>query len=151
MTHYLLNFVVYTCAMVGMIFFALYVYKKFSVTQTKTSQTNFLEVEDSLTIGIRKQLYVVRAGDEKFLIASDAERTTMLAKLNNSKQLHGKNEIVSETLKSAIEFPKIEEKQEFNEEFTHNMDNLYANYTLHGTNTSEVLRNIVSSGERFNG
>ena len=151
MTHYLLNFVVYTCAMVGMIFFALYVYKKFSVTQTKTSQSNFLEVEDSLTIGIRKQLYVVRAGDEKFLIASDAERTTMLAKLNSSKQLHGKNEIVNETLKSTVEFPKIEERQEFNEEFTHNMDNLYANYTLHGTNTSEVLRNIVSSGERFNG
>ena len=36
-----------------------------------------------MRINARKQIYVVRAGKERFLIASDTERTTMLAKLED--------------------------------------------------------------------
>ena len=35
---------------------------------------------------MRKQLYVIRAGKERFLIASDAERTTFLSKLNTENE-----------------------------------------------------------------
>lgn len=144
MTHYLLNFVVYTCAMVGMIFFALFVYKKFSINQAKTSQSNFLEVEDCLPMGVRKQLYVVRAGEERFLVASDAEHTSLISKLQ-------KEQIDTTNYKEKIELPKFEGNTPVTEDFSQNMDNLYSNYALHGTNTSEVLRNIISTGERFNG
>lgn len=82
MTSYLLTFTVYTTAMVGVIFLALFAYKKFSVQNNRVSDSNFLEIEDCVNIGVRKQLYIVRAGEEKFLIASDAERTTFLSKLN---------------------------------------------------------------------
>lgn len=82
MTSYLLTFTVYTTAMIGVIFLALFAYKKFSVQNNRVSNSNFLEVEDCVSLGVRKQLYVVRAGEEKFLIASDAERTTFLSKLN---------------------------------------------------------------------
>ena len=82
MTSYLLTFAVYTSAMIGVIFLALFAYKKFSPSASRVSQSQFLEVEDCVSLGARKQLYVVRAGDEKFLIASDAERTTFLSKLD---------------------------------------------------------------------
>lgn len=84
MTSYLLTFTVYTTAMIGMIFIALVAYQKFSGTKQKSSNSKFLQIEDCINIGMRKQLYVVKAGNEKFLIASDAERTTFLSKLNNS-------------------------------------------------------------------
>ena len=41
-----------------------------------------LEIEESLPISPRKTLHIVRAFGEKFLIASDQNSTTMLAKLN---------------------------------------------------------------------
>ena len=87
MTSYLVTFAVYTTAMIGVIFLALYAYKKFSPSNSRVSQSQFLEVEDCVSFGVRKQLYVVRAGQEKFLIASDAERTTFLAKLKEQKNI----------------------------------------------------------------
>jgi flagellar biogenesis protein FliO len=70
--------------MVGLIFVALFVYKQCSITSQKSSKTNFLKVEDTISIGPRKQVFVLRAGYEKFLVASDADRTTLLAKLEQS-------------------------------------------------------------------
>lgn len=132
MTSYLLTFTVYTTAMVGAIFLALFVYKKFSVTQSRVSASKFLEVEDCISLGVRKQLYVVRAGSEKFLIASDAERTTFLSKLN------AKEEPVQPVVNSArnIEF---------------DMANLYSNEEIIRKDATAILRNIVSTGERRNG
>lgn len=66
MTSYLLTFTVYTTAMVGVIFLALFAYKKFSVQNNSVSDSNFLEIVDCVSLGVRKQLYVVRAGEEKF-------------------------------------------------------------------------------------
>ena len=42
-----------------------------------------LEIEETLGISPRKTLHIVRAFDEKFLIASDTTSTTLLAKLNS--------------------------------------------------------------------
>lgn len=83
MSGYLINFIVYTSAMVGIIFLAVLVYKKFSCNSVSKSQ--FLNVEDCISLAPRKNLYVVRAGNERFLVASDAERTTLISKLGEGE------------------------------------------------------------------
>lgn len=83
MSAYLVNFIVYTTAMIGIIFLAVLVYKKFSCNSASKSQ--FLNVEDCISLAPRKNLYVVRAGNERFLVASDAERTILISKLGDGE------------------------------------------------------------------
>lgn len=138
MTSYLMTFTVYTTAMVGAIFLALFVFKKFSPTNSKISASKFLEVVDCVSIGVRKQLYIVRAGNEKFLIASDAERTTFLSKLaTNGEAIKTKEalSLVNDTRRN-IEF---------------DIANIYSNEEVIKKDSTAILRNIVSSGERKNG
>lgn len=138
MTSYLLTFTVYTTAMVGAIFLAVFVYKKFSVTNSKVSASKFLEVEDCISLGVRKQLYIVRAGEEKFLLASDAERTTFLSKLG---------------VKDAPVIEKREPLPQFNNPRNIEFDvaNLYSENDYKKKDTTTILRNIVSTGDRNNG
>lgn len=82
---YLINFLVYSMAMVGLLFLGVTVYKKTMVTGRCKNDTNELAVENALNLSPRKTLYVVKAGNEKFLIAADAERTSFLAKLNEKE------------------------------------------------------------------
>jgi len=83
MTGYIASFTVYTCAMIGLIFIAYVVAKKSMLIDGFSAKKNnkFLSVETSLSLAPRKTLYVVKAGDEKFLISSDVERTSFLTKL----------------------------------------------------------------------
>lgn len=78
---YMGNFIVYLFAMIGIIIFALYVYKKFNVSSIGVKRNKSLCVEDALSLSPRKTLYVVRNGNERFLIAADMERTTLISKL----------------------------------------------------------------------
>ena len=82
---YLVNFSIYTFAMIGFLFFAVAIYKKTSVN-TKNNKAGGMEIEDSLSLSPRKRLHVVRVNGEKFLIAADTERTEFLAKLDNSEE-----------------------------------------------------------------
>ncbi len=85
MSGYLVNFGVYIMAMTGLIFFALMVYKKFSqFGSPKALNTKLLSVEETISIAPRKTLYVVKAGTERFLIAGDIDKTTLIAKLNET-------------------------------------------------------------------
>jgi len=88
---YIANFTVYTMAMIGLICFAVFVYKKFTDSTMRSNNTRFLSVEDSLSLNPRKTLHVVRAGNEKFLIASDVDRTTLISKLEWNKTPDLKN------------------------------------------------------------
>lgn len=90
---YLSNFIVYFLAMIGIIILALYVYKQFNVGGLTTKRSNLLSVEDSLSLSPRKTLYVVREGSERFLIAADMERTTLISKLEDraEEQIHRVN------------------------------------------------------------
>ncbi len=92
MSGYLVNFIVYTAAMVGIIFLAVFVYKKFSYCST--SRSKFLNVEECISLGPRKELFVVRAGQERFLVASDVGRTSLISKLDDNSHVQ-KNEVVS--------------------------------------------------------
>ncbi len=86
MGSYIANFTVYTMAMLGLIFFAIFVYKKFMDGGLGTKNSKFLNIEETMNINPRKSLLVVRAGNERFLIASDVDRTTLLSKLDETKQ-----------------------------------------------------------------
>lgn len=83
MGSYILNFTVYTMAMCGLICFALFVYKKFALTNFLTKNSQYLNVEETLSLAPRKMLYIIRAGEERFLIASDADKTTLISKLED--------------------------------------------------------------------
>ena len=84
MGHYLISFSVYTVAMVGVILLALFVFKAFS-NKCFSKKSSLLKVEDSMSLSTRKTLYVVSAGAEKFLIAADLERTSLISKLEDTK------------------------------------------------------------------
>lgn len=84
MSGYLISFIVYTTAMVGVIFLALFVYKKVAAGYGSSSNSKFLNVEDCISLAPRKNLYVIRAGKERFLVASDAERTSLISKLDEN-------------------------------------------------------------------
>lgn len=103
MSGYLLNFIVYTTAMVGVIFLAVFVYKKFSYISV--SKSKFLDIEDCISLGPRKNLYVVRAGREHFLVASDIDKTSLISKLDISDQ--GVQTPVLENSQSVDDIPSI--------------------------------------------
>ena len=84
---YIIHFTVYTMAMIGLICFAVFVYKKFTDGSMSGKNTKFLSIEDSMSLSPRKTLHVIRAGNEKFLIASDVDRTTLISKLDNTSRL----------------------------------------------------------------
>ena len=73
---YLTGFCVYTFAMIGA---KRCMYGNLSAK----NKDKFLEVETSLVIEPKKTIYVLKAGNEKFLIASDMERTSFLTKLDS--------------------------------------------------------------------
>lgn len=81
MGHYMISFSIYTLAMVGLIFGALFVFKTFS-NKCFTKKSSMLKVEDSMSLSPRKTLYVINAKNESFLIASDVDRTSLIAKLD---------------------------------------------------------------------
>ncbi len=110
MNSYIIHFTTYTFAMIGFIVLALYVYKKAIIMQKRANIKNFLNIENSLRISASKTIYVLKAGDEKFLIASDPSNTTLLAKLEKNNTvtptIAGNN--LSETELNAIR--KLAEK-----------------------------------------
>lgn len=87
MSVYLINFLVYSMAMVGLLFVCLLVYKKTMVNNKFAKNNSELHIENALNLSQRKTLYVVKAGNEKFLIASDVERTSFLAKLGQNETI----------------------------------------------------------------
>ena len=106
---YAVNFTVYTMAMIGLIFFALFVYKKFSCFSSIGKKSDYLSIEESINISPRKSLYVVNAGGERFLIASDTDRTTLISKLDAAKNSNrtDKSELID--LPVIIDFNKKKE------------------------------------------
>ena len=83
MTAYLVKIIFYTAGVIGMLLIGFVVAKACLYNgATFNKRKGNLEIEESLPISPRKTLHIVRAFGEKFLIASDQNSTTMLAKLN---------------------------------------------------------------------
>ncbi len=85
MITYISAFIFYTFAMVGIILVGFIIYKKVMST-TKSENKGLIKIIDCTTIGPKKNLLVVKIKNEKFLIASGAEHTTFLSKLNYEEQ-----------------------------------------------------------------
>lgn len=98
---YLSNFIVYTLAMIGVIMLAVLIFKSTSSVGGNNS-SKILKVHDTLSLGPRKTLYVVSAGEEKFLIAGDIDRTTLISKLGLKDNIEIKNQ-KTDNFKETIE------------------------------------------------
>ena len=82
MSGYILNFMVYTLAMVGVIYLCLIVVKKSTNFESApTRKKSLIKLESKLNLSQRKSVYILNVENERFLIASDTERTSFLAKL----------------------------------------------------------------------
>lgn len=107
MSTYLIQFGVYALAMVGIIFVCLIVAKK-TLTNGKFAKDNSeLCIENVLNLSQRKTLYVIKAGDEKFLISADTERTAFLAKLNNQEFAPIPPDVQSAPKQKAIDYSEV--------------------------------------------
>lgn len=82
MMTYVTAFIFYTLAMIGILLIGFVVYKKTFMTE-KGENKGYIKVIDSLPIGNKKLLLVVKIKNEKFLIASGLEHTTFLSKLED--------------------------------------------------------------------
>lgn len=135
---YLVNFAVYTMAMIGLIFFALMIYKKFSGEGILGRKSEFLSVEDTIGIAPRKNLYIVRAGNERFLIAGDIDKTTLIAKLDE-------NNTSSKVANFDTQFTKVEKTKKITEDLPDITD--IRNYTINQstkvTSSSDVLKRLA--------
>ena len=83
---YFVQFLAYTMAMVGFLSVCLLTYKKFFTSFMGGKNADYLQIENMIRINPKKQILIIRAGEERFLVASDSETTTMLAKLNDKEQ-----------------------------------------------------------------
>lgn len=88
MTQYLIKFIFYTSGVIGLLLIAFMIAKSsLNINPAMRKKTGKLEIEESLAISPRKTLHIVKALNEKFLIASDATSTTFLAKLNSDNEI----------------------------------------------------------------
>ena len=102
MTTHIIAFIFYTLAMLGVMFVAFAVYKNIVLNQNST-HTSKLKIEDMLRLNQRKSLYVINFENEKFLIASDVERTTPAAQRTVLREEKLPNEeITNETLEEKL-------------------------------------------------
>lgn len=82
---YLINFTIYTLAMLGIIFIAFIIAKKsLSLGGIPGHKTNSLAIENRLSLEPRKNLYIIKAGEERFLISTDGEGSRFLTKLQQN-------------------------------------------------------------------
>ncbi len=82
MIQHIIAFSLYTFAMIGIFFIAFIVYKK-TMNINGPKLNNGMKIEDMLRLSQRKTIYIINVQGERFLIASDLENTTFLAKLDN--------------------------------------------------------------------
>lgn len=83
MISYVTAFIFYTLAMIGVLLVGFIVYKKTFIID-KNENKGTIKIIDSLPIGNKKNLLVVKIKNEKFLIASGVDHTTFLSKLDDN-------------------------------------------------------------------
>lgn len=90
---------------------ALCIYKKVTTTIQRGTRNDFLGLEHRLDLSARKSIYVIRAGNERFLIAADLERTSLLAKLNEpGREQNRETQIPSGEVRQVRTFDLEEDK-----------------------------------------
>lgn len=135
MTQYLIKFIFYTSGVIGLLLIAYVFAKSFlNGNMMLNKKKGNLEIEESLAISPRKTLHIVKAFNEKFLVASDANSTTLLAKLNANGEIE-----------QAIETPYPESYNDKHEDFE-----LYMEQKTPNSNTKSSNSVIHSMLEKLN-
>ena len=81
MLHYIISFIVYTLAMAGVLILGFVVYKK--STDFTYKKSTLIKVEDTMRLPDRKTLYIINCNEERFLIASCADKISLISKLTD--------------------------------------------------------------------
>lgn len=104
---YITNFIVYTLAMVGVIVVALLVFKN-ATSVGGGKHSKYLKIIDSISLGQRKNLFIVSTGNEQFLIAGDVNNTCLISKIDSVSPIQSieykQQEVAKDTEKSGISF-----------------------------------------------
>ena len=110
MMTYVTAFIFYTLAMIGVMLLAFVVYKKTFMPINKGESRGVIKIIDSLPIGNKKMLHIIKIKNEKFLIASGLEHTTFLSKLEDDSKTETVEEII---MPEVIEEPlaKLQKEQ----------------------------------------
>ncbi len=119
MTSYMINFGVYTMAMIGFIALCAFIYKKSNTLATFNTKSS-LKIDDKITLNARKSLYVVNAGGERFLIAGDIDNTSLIARLGQENVTE-----INETMTSLLKKPTSTKNENLEEQFE-NLSNTIA-------------------------
>lgn len=109
---YLISFLIYTTAMIGVIFVALFTFKAFS-NKCFNKKSKMLNIEDAMNLSPRKTLYVIRANNERFLIAADVDKTTLISKLEDDLQEEISEPIREDKSSLLKSFDGVESMNEF--------------------------------------
>jgi len=110
MQGYIVHFFAYTMAMAGFFAVCVFIYKKLCIQSLSADKTDFLKIENGVRINARKQIFVIRAGEERFLVASDYDRTTLLAKLGKPEPKTEENAQNEEDDMTIFEQAEIDDK-----------------------------------------
>ncbi len=81
MVSYLINFSVYTLAMIGVILLGFVIVQKSLSGGFAQNRPGFMLLEQTLCIEPRKNIHLIKAGSERFLISTDAQGTSFLTKI----------------------------------------------------------------------
>lgn len=125
MLTYIAAFIFYTMAMVGILLIGFVIYKK-TFTQNNSEHKGTMKVLDSISIAPKKMLLVVKVKNEKFLIATDADRTTFLAKLEDETEAKAP-EIKKESSEISKEIQYKETQQARLDKIQQQFRDLYSN------------------------
>lgn len=85
MTSYIWSFFIYTLGAVGVLLAGYIVAKHFinsGFDMIKNPQKDFLKLEQGIRLEQKKSVYLLRAGNQRFLVASSPEGVTFLSELN---------------------------------------------------------------------
>lgn len=117
MITYVTAFIFYTLGMIGIMLIGFVVYKKTFMPTSKGESKGVIKIIDSLPIGNKKMLHIVKIKNEKFLIASGLEHTTFLSKLENDTKTQLKEEIITPEIiqEPIISIQKEQYKQRFDD------------------------------------
>lgn len=148
MGHYIMNFTVYTLAMSGLICFALFVYKKVMNGGFSSKSSKMLEIEETMNVNPRKSLMIVRAGDERFLIASDIDRTSLISKLSDDMNYKKTDSYIS-NIKNNVTLLKNEDLETIYP--TSNKDEIHLELIKDNNPQSPRIKRKINSKEMSTG
>lgn len=85
MSHFIIGFTVYTLGTIGLLVLG-YVLAKYFINSVninnKSPNKNYMKVEQAISLEPRKFVYILKAGNQRFLVGTTPEHVSYLGELN---------------------------------------------------------------------